>query len=458
MLNKRPAIFASIFVCLLTTLGSCANTVSSDKLERSLAADPKLKNNQVTLGKPSPTNTPSTVANLPANFPAEIPIYQNAQLQEVVPLSNQFTENQTNINNQGQLTRWTTSDPSNLVQDFYQKQFQSNNWEIISQPASNSEDNAAANTLVARKNDLRVTVSVKSNQAANNPTATPSPNQTVATNPQGTTEFTVEYTPETAVLANANSNVNSVSTNTSQTFSDLNKAPKEFQPYIEDLAALGVINIDSSNKTNLTTNTQFEPNKIITRGEFARWLVTANNQLHSNNPSKQVRLASETAQPAFTDIPANHPDFAVIQGLAEAGLIPSRLTGDATAVLFRPEAPLTRENLILWKVPLDSRQGLPNASVDAVKETWGFQDAAKINPKALRAVLADFQEGDSGNIRRLLGYTTLFQPQKPVTRAEAAAVLWYFGSQAEGISAKDGLQLKQQQNQPSPTPEVTSPS
>jgi hypothetical protein len=133
------------------------------------------------------------------------------------------------------------------------------------------------------------------------------------------------------------------------------------------------------------------------------------------------------------------------------------LTGDATAVLFRPDAPLTRENLILWKVPLDTRSSLPTASVDAVKQTWGFQDAGKTEPKALRGVLADFQNGDLANIRRVFGYTTLFQPKKSVTRAEAAAALWYFGAEGEGISAQDALQSQRQQSQPSPTP-LSSPN
>jgi hypothetical protein len=109
--------------------------------------------------------------------------------------------------------------------------------------------------------------------------------------------------------------------------------------------------------------------------------------------------------------------------------------------------------MLLWKVPMDNRQALPNASVDAVKQTWGFQDVARIDPKALRAVLADFQNSDQSNIRRVFGYTTLFQPKKPVTRAEAAAALWYFGNSSEGISAQDALQMKQQQSQPSATPE-----
>jgi hypothetical protein len=66
--------------------------------------------------------------------------------------------------------------------------------------------------------------------------------------------------------------------------------------------------------------------------------------------------------------------------------------------------------------------------------------------------LADFQNSEQANIRRVFGYTTLFQPKKPVTRAEAAAALWYFGSQGEGLSAKEAQKLKVQKSQPEPTP------
>jgi hypothetical protein len=72
-------------------------------------------------------------------------------------------------------------------------------------------------------------------------------------------------------------------------------------------------------------------------------------------------------------------------------------------------------------------------------------------------VLADFQNGEQANIRRIFGYTTLFQPKKPVTRAEAVTAIWYFGSQGEGLSAKEALQLKRQPNPPSTTSEP-SPS
>ena len=223
-------------------------------------------------------------------------------------------------------------------------------------------------------------------------------------------------------------------------FSDLTKTPKELQQYVSDLAKLGVLTpaIDGDKATH-NDSPLFAPNKVVTRREYVRWLVAANNRLYANQPAKQIRLSTDAAVPAYQDVPRNDPDFPAIQGLAEAGLIPSLLSGDSTTVTFRPDAPLTRENLILWKVPTDTRQALPTASLDAVKQTWGFQDAPRIDAKALRAVLADFQNGDSSNIRRAFGYTTLFQPKKSVTRAEAAAALWYFGFQGDGQSAQELL-------------------
>ena len=59
---------------------------------------------------------------------------------------------------------------------------------------------------------------------------------------------------------------------------------------------------------------------------------------------------------------------------------------------------------------------------------------------------ADFQNGDLSNIRRIFGYTTLFQPKKPVTRAEAAASLWYFGFQGDGITAQEVLESEAESN------------
>jgi hypothetical protein len=166
--------------------------------------------------------------------------------------------------------------------------------------------------------------------------------------------------------------------------------------------------------------------------------------IYANQPARQIRLGNASDPAAFPDVPTSDPDFGAIQGLANAGVIPSVLSGDGTPVTFRADAPLTREDMLLWKVPVDIRRSLPNANLEMIQQTWGFQDAAKIDPKAQRAVIADYQNGDQANIRRAFGYTSLLQPQKTVTRAEAAAALWYFGAAGEGLSAKDALHLTQQ--------------
>ncbi|MBG1243573.1 S-layer homology domain-containing protein [Nostoc sp. NZL] len=459
---KRPAVFL-IWAVLLTSLTACANSPVAKNLEQSLAADPKLQSNPVVFGE-SQGNQPQAQQNestlqLPSDFPKDIPLYSNAKLQEVTPASG--SENRVS-------TRWLSSDPSNFITSFYSSQFQTNNWQILQQPTDD-----AGGAFEARRNDLLLKVSIQPKSVTNatlnqpqtatellieyvpNSTATAQPTPTTSSNettnavPQpGDTQF-IGPIPPTNLAAQPPSTANNQTTPTatpeSQEFNDLNKVPQEWRQHIQDLAALGVLALEpKATKSNSTAITnQFEPNKIVTHREYARWLIAANNAMYASNPAKQIRLASESTQPAFSDVSAKDPDFPAIQGLAEAGLIPSPLSGDSTVVLFRPDAPLTREQLLLWKLPLDTRQALPSANLDAVKQTWGFQDAGRIDPKALRAVLADYQNSEQSNIRRVFGYTTLFQPKKPVTRAEAATALWYFGTQGEGVSAAEALKLKQ---------------
>ncbi|MBD0268242.1 MAG: S-layer homology domain-containing protein [Cyanobacteria bacterium Co-bin8] len=215
----------------------------------------------------------------------------------------------------------------------------------------------------------------------------------------------------------------------------LAEVPEELRQYVADLLALGLLSKSPTPEGEAQSEQDFNPNQVITRSDYARWLLAANNRFYADQPDRRIRAGVASATAAFKDVPTSHPDFAAIQGLAEAGLIPSALTGNSTAVNFRPEDALTRKDLILWKVPLDTRQGLPTTSVEAATESWGFQDTGKIEPLALRAVAADYQNGEFSNIRRAFGYTTLFQPDRGVTEAEAAAVLWRFGSQTEGISA-----------------------
>jgi hypothetical protein len=447
--DKRSLTFACLTVGLIGLLSGCANSSMSEALERSLAADPKLEEGANILGNASEeTPRDQSQARLPEDFPEEIPLYPEAELEAVESLSEPDTE--------GQRTTWMSSDPMNAIQRFYQEAFESGEWEIVSQP-----EEEAGGILVARQDNLQVTVSIPSTAATDSADETATPRAGA-----DFTEFDIQYSrnPDAIAASPTDEDVTSedatevestptrqTSSSSSKRLTDLDQAPQDLRPYIKDLAALGVFSRNTAKSNDGAASSQFDPNETISRRELARWLVAANNLLYANRPGQQIRLASESAQPAFEDVPRSDADFQSIQALAEAGLVPSPLTGDSTEVLFRPDAPLTREDLILWKVPLDMRQALPTASIEAVKETWGFQDATKIDPKALRAVLADYQNGEQANLRRMLGYTTLFQPNKPVTRAEAAAALWYFGYQGEGISAEEALQTKRQSRQSSAT-------
>jgi hypothetical protein len=454
----RSRIFLLLGCGLLLT--SCASSPIGQSLQKSLEADPRLQ----TQASPSPIASvttsppPNSSPQLPADFPKEIPLYPDRQLQ-----TSQVEEKQV-------LIKWTSADSSDRVLDFYRKALQTDNWQLLEQPPTanpqakpNSQDKANSGaesteakepdaptdapakttqgTLVARRGDLKITITIQPEAAT--PTRTSfalryERDRATATPGTGNVSQIPGFSaPGNAGLAGNSANSQPQPSVSPVTFTDLDKAPKELRQSIEDLAKLGILTASGTDKNK--TSSLFDPNGVITRREFVRWLVSANNRLQGDRPVRQIRLALETAQPAFQDVPRTDPDFAAIQGLAEAGLIPSPLAGDSTAVVFKPNEPLTRENLVLWKVPLDTRQPLPIATLEAVQQTWGFQDAAKVEPKALRAVLVDFQNGDAANIRRAFGYTTLFQPKKSVTRAEAAAALSYFGYQGEGQSAKDAL-------------------
>lgn len=438
--NILVAVHTWLAVCLLAAVTACANSPNSKALEEALAADPKLKQNPVVFSSPPPATAVDTnsTAKLPPDFPTEIPLYPNAQLIEV--------GGETDPSPKNVRLRWESTDPVNSVQNFYSTEFGRGNWEIVSRPTAEGQG-----SLVATRDNLRVTVSL-------------SPTQKVG----GSTEFAIDYSkdsPEIAATPQPNNSESSASPTPSPTPSNSEgttpgssaspksakvsqqegEIPQQLRQYVADLTQLEVLKVRSTDSANLeTASTLPKPNKIVTRREYARWLVAANNQIYASRQAKQIRLAVDSSEPVFSDLPKTDPDFSAIQGLAEAGVIPSSLSGETKDVKFRPDAPLTRETMILWKVPLDTRQVLPTANIEGVKEKWGFQDASKIDSQASRAVLADFNNGDLANIRRVFGFTTLFQPKKSVTRAEAAASLWYFGVQDQGLSAKDALQAKSQ--------------
>ncbi|KAK7831425.1 hypothetical protein CFP56_027447 [Quercus suber] len=176
-----------------------------------------------------------------------------------------------------------------------------------------------------------------------------------------------------------------------------------------------------------------QPGDLCTRREYARWLVSASSALSRNTTSKvyPAMYIENVSELAFDDITPKDPDFSSIQGLAEAGLIASKLSRkdmlssldeDQSPFYFSPESPLSRQDLISWKMALEKRQ-LPEADRKRLHQISGFIDIDKIHPDACPALVADISAGEQGIIALAFGYTRLFQPDKPVTNAQAAIAL-----------------------------------
>lgn len=391
------------YVVILLGLWGCGSN-----LEKSLAPDPRLSQQPVDLGQKQ------TTQKLPQDFPAEIPLYPDAKLMQ----------------SQAGSTVWAIADDVTKLEQFYQKTLKEKSWQIL------PPDNAASpqiRQLIAQKNNLEITLSF--------PKTTAPAAETSARAVVGTT-FVLNYRqldPEPQLNSATPPDTSNPETPEAPPSKLTEPQPTEQPSTIADLVALGVV-----------SENEFQPDAVISRRQFARWLFIAHNNIYGDRQNQQIRLAASSSKPVFTDVPSSDPDFAMIQGLAEAGLIPSSLTND-TVTTFRPDAPLTRETLIAWKVPLDRRQALPKTSLDNIAETWGFQDTTQIETRAIQALYVDFQNGDKSNVRRIFGYTTLFQPKKNVTQQEAAIALWYFGYQGDGFSAADALKTPTPPQKNSPT-------
>lgn len=237
---------------------------------------------------------------------------------------------------------------------------------------------------------------------------------------------------------------------------DIDKTPAQLRPYVDDMLALNLVLPDAQMPDANRLNAP------ISRREFAKWLLLTNNRFYQSRPTKQIRIDRPSSTPTFQDIPNSDPDFAILQSLADAGILPSTLSRDTKNEgkndRFKPSEALTREELLRWKMPLDSRSSQGDVlAIETLRKTLPFQDLSKvIHPETLRLIALDLQNGDRSNLRRSLGYTTLLQPQRSVTRAEAAAVLWSIGAEGAVLTAKDSLKGSSIPTTPTPTPTPAS--
>jgi hypothetical protein len=196
------------------------------------------------------------------------------------------------------------------------------------------------------------------------------------------------------------------------------------QKEITDLAALGTFGAPTG---------AFSPNGTITRAEFVKWLVQANNLIWASVPEKQIR-PSQNGTSDYPDVQTSHPDFPFIQGMYDAGFaigFPDKS--------FRPDSPLTREQMIAIKESVD-RGGVDKYYVNFWESTTpDWKDKQQINKQFRGAIAEDagldryaVAQGQRqlviGNVPRAFGAIAMLRPQQPVTRAEAALVLWKIGA------------------------------
>ncbi|MDY4975513.1 MAG: glycosyl hydrolase family 18 protein [Clostridia bacterium] len=123
----------------------------------------------------------------------------------------------------------------------------------------------------------------------------------------------------------------------------------------------------------------------------------------------------------FSDVPPDHPAYSSINAACRSGWV-------AKAEVFRPDDPLTREELLRIcanLIPLEQDQPLQNAASDVSQELQPLVSAA------VQSELFYLYEGEE------------FRPNEPVTKAGAAAVLCrILTSQKNGDAVRRAMLLE----------------
>ena len=173
------------------------------------------------------------------------------------------------------------------------------------------------------------------------------------------------------------------------------------------------------------TNGAFNPYGTLTRAEYVRWLVRANNAYYKGAPSIQIRLAEADSDQSFVDVPKSNLDFKYIQGMANTGYVIGINKNH-----FAPDRQLTREEMIAI---LDSRELGANApKTSGPLDKKYLDDADQISKPYWGLFNMDFwQPGYNpgiGTTSRIFGATKVLHPRKHATRAEAAIAIQVIGN------------------------------
>ncbi|KAF3432576.1 hypothetical protein FNV43_RR27316 [Rhamnella rubrinervis] len=172
--------------------------------------------------------------------------------------------------------------------------------------------------------------------------------------------------------------------------------------------------------------------ELCTRREYARWLCRINSLLERSPKHRIVPsvLLSGSINAAFNDICTEDLDFGFIQALAEAGVIPSKLSQNYSYddlreqrdIYFFPERFICRQDLIDWKCQLEY-EFVPGMKDQMSKTKVGFMDVKEITRTVSPELYMDILAGDRSLVRKVFGQFKRLQPNKPSTKAQAAVAL-----------------------------------
>ncbi|SDC51789.1 WD40-like Beta Propeller Repeat [Paenibacillus sp. UNCCL117] len=164
--------------------------------------------------------------------------------------------------------------------------------------------------------------------------------------------------------------------------------------------------LTSRHIVNGTSDQRFEPDRVLTRAELTKLLVEA---LSKAGSLKSNRVDSTNP---FTDVPNNAWYASYVAEAARLGLV----QGDNGQ--FRPEDPLTREEMMVLFVRYANRLGKVTEKIEGDFVLSDYEDEVKLAPWAREAALQSISMG------WITGVTpSELHPKAHTTRAEAAVVL-----------------------------------
>ncbi|KAJ6792823.1 Uncharacterized protein M6B38_237550 [Iris pallida] len=175
--------------------------------------------------------------------------------------------------------------------------------------------------------------------------------------------------------------------------------------------------------------------ELCTRREYARWLAKANSMLE-RSPKHRIAptiLIADSMITAFDDVSVSDPDFWCIQALGESGITVSKLSNVNSSYIvensdaqgrfdFLPESFISRFDLVNWKAMLEY-PFTSEVKEKMLREKVGLFDLSTSHLDSSPHLLMDLMAGDRSITRRVFGNIRRLQPQKPVTKAQAAVAL-----------------------------------